>query len=96
MDYSPLPGPSGCVPPLSACCCRRADDAIVHQANLEYMMDFCTFDNGFEVEPSCPSCGHYNAMLVDNDPSREAVTGLLNADHRKCRDCGHKAVALAS
>ena len=43
-------------------------------------------ENG--VEPSCPECGHYNAMLVNHDAPWDGK------DHRKCRDCGAVAVRV--
>jgi DNA-directed RNA polymerase subunit M/transcription elongation factor TFIIS len=49
-------------------------------------MDTCIPAKG--AEPSCPKCGHYNAMLQH----RGGVGG--KPEIRKCRDCGHEA-ALA-
>ena len=48
------------------------------------------------VEPSCPVCGHYNAMLFDssrhyNEIDRAHKEGRDTSDfaeYRKCRDCG--------
>jgi hypothetical protein len=48
----------------------------------------CSYDNGPEVEPTCPACGHYNAMLGDSEAPDDGN------DNRKCRDCGTRAVRL--
>lgn len=48
----------------------------------------CTSERA-DVEPTCPKCGHYNAMLIDYDEPYEA-----GVDKRKCRDCGTKAVRV--
>ena len=45
----------------------------------------CSYDNGPEVEPTCPACGHYNAMLWDSEAPHDGN------DNRKCRDCGTRA-----
>ena len=37
-----------------------------------------------EDEPSCPKCGHYNAMLHDN-----YYDGVYS---HKCRDCGYTTI----
>lgn len=51
-------------------------------------MKTCSYDNGTDAEPTCPECGHYNAMLIDHDATRDGK------DNRKCRDCGTQAVRV--
>ena len=48
----------------------------------------CTYPLISDAEPSCPACGHYNAMLVDWSAPDDG------RDHRKCRDCGATAVRI--
>lgn len=51
-------------------------------------MKTCSYDSGTDAEPTCPACGHYNAMLSDHDATNDGK------DNRKCRDCGTKAVRI--
>jgi len=39
------------------------------------------------VNPVCPKCKHYNAMLL----SHEKQSGKYGEEARKCRDCGFEA-----
>ena len=47
----------------------------------------CYYENS--DEPSCPKCGHYNAMLRGVEGDYE-----LERFFRKCRDCGAVAVVV--
>lgn len=46
----------------------------------------CSYTNN--DEPTCPKCGHYNAMLWCGD-SFETPDEV-----RKCRDCGQEATLV--
>lgn len=46
----------------------------------------CSFTSS--DEPSCPKCGHYNAMLW----LRGGLRG--EPEVRKCRDCGQEAALI--
>ena len=54
-------------------------------------MKTCQYDPNTDAEPTCPHCGHYNAMLVSHDWV-DGEPGYL--DGMKCRDCGGLAILV--
>ena len=62
--------------------------------NYYYASDELTCHYENSDEPSCPKCGHYNAMLYDAEAFDEWYREQgreQSPDFRKCRDCGAEA-----